>query len=141
MIKISIVGLIAGTLAGLLGIGGGLVVSPILLGLGVRPEITTASSSFMILFSSTLAIILFISADLILYDYGIWLFCTAIIGSGTGILLIKRLVHKYNRSSIIVIVLAIILGLSALIILIYGIITTVQKEQDDEMEYGFKSIC
>jgi uncharacterized membrane protein YfcA len=42
------VALVSGILSSLLGIGGGMVLSPIMLELGVLPEITAATSSFMI---------------------------------------------------------------------------------------------
>lgn len=51
------VGLAAGFLAGVLGIGGGMVVGPLLISYGVLPDCTTATSSFMIVFSSSIAIL------------------------------------------------------------------------------------
>lgn len=44
--------LIAGILAGTLGIGGGLVINPILLKEGLRPQIAAGVSSLVVLFTS-----------------------------------------------------------------------------------------
>jgi uncharacterized membrane protein YfcA len=45
------VALVSGILASLLGVGGGMVLSPIMLELGVLPEIAAATSSFMLVIS------------------------------------------------------------------------------------------
>ena len=48
MTLISCVSVAAGILASLLGIGGGMILSPLMLSLGVLPEVTSATSTFMI---------------------------------------------------------------------------------------------
>ena len=51
---------ISGVMAGLLGIGGGLIIGPLLLELGMHPIVSTATSNFMVVFTSSSTSIQFI---------------------------------------------------------------------------------
>jgi len=51
--KIALLGVLAGLLAGLVGVGGGLIFAPGLLFLGVDPAVTVATSTFCVLFTSS----------------------------------------------------------------------------------------
>lgn len=132
---------VTGILAGMLGFGGGMIMNPLMLSFGLRPEQTTATSSFMVLFTSSVAVIQYSTANLVQLDYGIMLFIVAFLGSATGVFVLKRLVDKYKRPSIIVITLCIILGIAAVIIPVYGIVELAQSAAKGEAEYGFSSIC
>ncbi len=59
-IKFPIYGFVSGILAGLLGIGGGLIIGPLLLELGLHPIVSTATSNFLVLFTSSSTSIQFI---------------------------------------------------------------------------------
>lgn len=54
--KISLWSIVAGTLAGLLGIGGGMVINPLLLELGMKPTVVASTTGFTILFTSSLSL-------------------------------------------------------------------------------------
>jgi uncharacterized membrane protein YfcA len=53
MLGYSGIGFIAGILAGLVGVGGGLIFAPAFLGMGLDPTITVATSTFCVLFTSS----------------------------------------------------------------------------------------
>lgn len=59
-IKFPIYSFVSGLMAGLLGIGGGLILGPLLLELGLHPMISTATSNFLVLFTSSSTSIQFI---------------------------------------------------------------------------------
>ena len=80
-IAIAITGLLTGVLVGLLGLGGGYIIGPILLHMGVRPEVSTVSSSFLICISSFIALVQFFIMNFINYKYAILYFCCAIVGA------------------------------------------------------------
>ena len=141
VVAIGAVGLVAGLGAGMLGIGGGIVMNPVMLELGLLPEVSTASSSFMILFTSSIAIIQYLTADMVDVDYGIWVGCLAVVGSAIGVLVLKKLVTKYQRSSLLVLLLAVILAVAAIVIASYGIYDIIDKEEKGEAEYGFSEFC
>ena len=57
--------------AGLLGIGGGMIVSPLLLELGLHPQVAAATSSLMVLFSASSAALSFAFDHLLNIDYAL----------------------------------------------------------------------
>jgi uncharacterized membrane protein YfcA len=59
-IKFPTYAFISGLMAGLLGIGGGLILGPLLLELGLHPLVSTATSNFLVLFTSSSTSIQFI---------------------------------------------------------------------------------
>ena len=134
---VSFAGFIAGLAAGIIGIGGGLVMNPVMLRLGMRPEVSTATSSFMVLFTSTISMVQYAIAGKLNYIYGLWVIMFSLVGSSLGILVLKKIVDHYKRSSIIVMLLAVLMGTCAIIIPTYGIIQYLNSSQDD----GFKNYC
>lgn len=71
----------AGILASMLGIGGGMVKSPLLLILGSDPVSSQATTSFMILFTSSISTVQYLIAGLLPWDYGLWFLATGILVS------------------------------------------------------------
>merc|ERR1712216_1071807 len=61
--KFPIVALLAGIYAGLLGIGGGMVIGPLFLSIGMQPQVGTGSCAFMILFTALSGTIAYASDD------------------------------------------------------------------------------
>ena len=57
VIFIPVLSFFAGIAAGLLGIGGGMILGPFMLSWGVNPQVSTATSSFMILMTSLVALL------------------------------------------------------------------------------------
>ena len=56
---------IAGVVAGLIGIGGGMVLGPLMLVLGVHPSVSTATTASMILLTSSSVAVMFVMSGLI----------------------------------------------------------------------------
>lgn len=138
---VSSTALLAGVLAGMLGFGGGLIMGPLMLNLGVRPEQSAATSSFMILFTSSIAVLQYSAANRVNIQYGILLLFSAFIGSASGIFIVKKLVDKYKRPSFVVFTLAIVLGLAGIIIPVYGISSIVKSYNNGTGNFGFKDLC
>ena len=59
----------AGLTAGLFGIGGGIIKGPLMLALGVHPQVASATSAAMILFTSCTATISYLTFGFLKYDY------------------------------------------------------------------------
>src|SRR3989338_3775831 len=74
----------AGLVAGLLGIGGGLVVGPLLLEMGVNPLVSVATSSFTVLFTGSSTAIQFLIMGTVSWDYFIWYFFAGILSGTAG---------------------------------------------------------
>lgn len=70
-IKYPFIFCLAGAMAGMFGIGGGMVVVPLLLTLGVHPAVATATSSCMIVMTSFASLTSFAIFGLMMWDYAI----------------------------------------------------------------------
>lgn len=64
-LKIGLIAVMTGVAAGALGIGGGIIMNPVLLSIGLRPEVCTATSSFVIVFATSVSVIQFIVSGII----------------------------------------------------------------------------
>jgi uncharacterized membrane protein YfcA len=98
-----------GIFAGLLGVGGGMVVGPLLLELGARHSTVSATSTFTILVTASSSAAQFVLMGKLPINYA-WVF--AIIGGlGTfvGQIVVERIIKQFNSTSIIV------FGISAVI--------------------------
>jgi uncharacterized membrane protein YfcA len=91
-----------GILAGLLGIGGGMVLQLYMQGLGMDPMVTTALSTFVVLFSSAATTFQFFVAGAIHFRHAVIFMILSLIGSLIGNLIIKALLKKYKRPSLLI---------------------------------------
>lgn len=111
---------IAGVLAGSLGIGGGLVINPILLKEGLAPSVAAGVSSVIVLFTSLSTTTQYI----IVGAFDLWFAFYIIIASGIGAIIgnsvLKKLLRKYNKPSILVWILASLLIASGIVLPIIG---------------------
>jgi uncharacterized membrane protein YfcA len=116
LIKYPIYAFIAGVLAGALGIGGGLVLGPLLLEMGINPLISTATSNFLVLFSSSSTSLQFIIMGMMNFNYGFACTICSTLGSLIGTLAIQKLLKKTGRPSILIFALGIVLGFSTILV-------------------------
>ena len=77
--------MIGGFISGALGLGGGTIFNPILLKMGVPPEVSSATSMYMVFYSTaSSSFVYFIYGVLNIY-YAMWLGFWAIIGTIIGL--------------------------------------------------------
>lgn len=135
---------IAGITAGLLGIGGGMVKGPIMLEMGVLPMVQVATANFMILFTSASTTLQFAIAGQfpgsLQYDYVGWFACAGFVGAYCGQSVVAFLLKKYNRESMLVYILAVMIGVSAFCMGIVGF-QIVENEIALRMHLGFSGSC
>jgi uncharacterized membrane protein YfcA len=68
--QIMIICFIGGIISGMLGVGGGIVMAPLMLELGVEPKVTTSTSNFLLIFTSSAGTFLyFLSVIIIILKY------------------------------------------------------------------------
>lgn len=130
-----------GFLSGMIGIAGGLILIPIMLHFGIRPEQAAATSSFMIFFTASTAIMQFVTSDLLHPQYGVVVILIAFAGSFTGVTVVKKLIDRLQRPSIIVFILAFIMAIAAIIITTYGTIKVLDNLENGTGNLGFRSFC
>jgi len=119
--NISLFSIIAGTLAGMLGIGGGMVINPLLLELGLKPTVVASTTGFTILFTSSLSLAQTVFHGDIGIDQILWFGCLSLVGSYIISALINYLTRRFKRESVVLYMIAFVVFLALLIIPIYGI--------------------
>jgi uncharacterized membrane protein YfcA len=136
--------IIAGIAAGLLGIGGGIVKGPILLEMGMLPAVQSATTSFMILFTSSSTTLQFAINGQFpgdkQYDYALWFIGVGFLGGLTGQYVVALLVQRFKRESIIVFLLAATIGLSAAAMSLVSFQSTLRDVQRG-VHLGLSGLC
>lgn len=130
-----------GVLAGSLGIGGGLVLNPIFISYGLLAEVSTASCNLFVLLSSFSSFLQFFMAGLIDLRVATELFCVGMVGSFLGTFVIKKLVDKYKRSSILVFLLGSMLLVIGIIIPISLVLEVRRQVDEGSFTTQLKSVC
>eukprot|EP00879_Flechtneria_rotunda_P020888 GHRR01021993.1.p1 GENE.GHRR01021993.1~~GHRR01021993.1.p1 ORF type:complete len:495 (+),score=150.04 GHRR01021993.1:450-1934(+) len=118
MLKVAL----AGTMAGLLGIGGGMLMGPMLLASGVHPQSSAATSNILVFMSSSSAALAFLLVGRVKMEYAA-AFCSVCgAASLAGLTVFGTLVRKSGRPSILVLLLAFIMGAGAACSGVFGYI-------------------
>ncbi|DBA02502.1 TPA: hypothetical protein N0F65_010974 [Lagenidium giganteum] len=126
----------AGTAAGLLGIGGGMVKGPLLLEMGVLPQVAAATSSSMILFTSSATTIQFIILGTLPVEHALWHGAVGFLAGIIGQFGVGYLIRKYRKTALVIFLIAVVVGVSGGIMGVLGArrIATVGVG-------GFRSLC
>lgn len=105
---------VAGIVAGLIGIGGGMVLGPLMLVMGIYPRVSTATTATMIVLTSSSVAILYVTSGLVPWEYAVTFFCTCLTGALVGKTFIDGYVKRTGKSSILIFLLATIIALATI---------------------------
>lgn len=117
-----------GMLAGMIGIGGGVVVNPFLLGIGYPPEIAATISGFIVLFTSLSTSTQFMIAGAYDLKNSFFIFIFSVLGSYFGKKYIDSYIVKSGRPSLLVWILLFITLISAVVLPSVGIFKILHEE-------------
>jgi len=128
----------AGVVAGLIGIGGGYILGPVMLHMGVHASVSTATTATMILLTSSSVAVMFVLSGIVPWQYAVYFFCITL----TGALILKPRIDAYirrtGRASILI-------GLLAVIILLAtcgcAFVLFSNLARDDWCLAGFRQFC
>ena len=138
--KASAVAVGGGALASTIGMGGGVIMGPLLLSLQMHPLVTAATSTLMILFSSSAATLSFAVAGNINKEYALIYGMCNFLSSFAGVFLIGKVVRRTGKSAVIVILLACTMAAGALASAVFGGHESVRNFQTGT-NLTFSSIC
>ncbi|KAJ0967726.1 hypothetical protein J5N97_024643 [Dioscorea zingiberensis] len=133
-------GLLGGTVGGLLGSGGGFILGPLLLEIGVIPQVASATATFVMMFSSSLSVIEFYFLKRFPIPYALYLITVSVMAGFWGQFFVRKLVKWLKRASIIVFILSAVIFASALTMGVVGGETSIQMIKRHEY-MGFLSFC
>ncbi|KAK9733414.1 hypothetical protein RND81_04G066800 [Saponaria officinalis] len=133
-------GLIGGTVGGLLGSGGGFILGPLLLEIGVIPQVASATATFVMLFSSSLSVLEFYFLRRFPIPHALYLMSISLLAGFWGQYFARKLVAFLKRASIIVFILSAVIFASALTMGVIGIEKSIQMINNHEF-MGFLDFC
>lgn len=133
-------GLLGGTVGGLLGSGGGFILGPLLLELGVIPQVASATATFVMMFSSSLSVIEFYFLGRFPIPYALFLIAVSVAAGFWGQFFVRKLVLVLKRASVIVFILSAVIFASALTMGVVGIEKSLYMIHNHEY-MGFLAFC
>lgn len=137
--KLVIFALMGGWVSGALGLGGGAIFNPLLLSMGVPPAVASSTGMYMIMFSTAGSSITFIVFGTLNTPYGLWIGGWCAVASIIGLYILNKVVKKFDRQSPIVFLLTFVLGLSALLVPVFAIVSLRGQAMSDILK--FNPIC
>jgi len=119
--KFPVIALGAGLLGGLLGIGGGIIISPVLLEVGMHSEAVQATTAAFVFLSSSLATIQYALLHQHVWHYALWYSFLTMLATLLGQHLCETYVRKHKRYSMITLSIAGVLLFSLVALSVVGI--------------------
>lgn len=163
-----VMALFAGILGGVFGIGGGMLISPLLLQVGIAPEVTSdsifnhshslsnckkfyfcfhllvqvtaATCSFMVFFSSTMSAFQYVLLGMEHMHTALIFAIICFAASLLGLVVVQRAIHEYGRASIIIFSVSIVMALSTVLMTTFGALD-VWRDHLSGKYMGFKRPC
>ncbi|KAJ8764542.1 hypothetical protein K2173_006282 [Erythroxylum novogranatense] len=107
-------GIIAGMVGGLLGLGGGFILGPLFLELGIPPQVASATSTFSMAFSSSMSVVEYYLLNRFPLPYAGYFVLVATFAALAGQHVVRKIVAVLGRASIIIFILALTIFVSAI---------------------------
>ncbi|KAG4928377.1 hypothetical protein JHK85_054863 [Glycine max] len=127
-------GILGGTVGGLLGSGGGFILGPLLIEIGVIPQVASATATFVMMFSSSLSVVEFYLLKRFPIPYALYLTAVSVLAGFWGQYFVRKLMVILKRASIIVFILSGVIFASALTMGVVGIDKSIKMIQHHETE-------
>lgn len=140
LLMFSVCGVVAGIVGGLLGIGGGFVMGPLFLEMGIPPQVSSGTATFGMLFSSSMSVVEYYLLDRFPVPYALYFIAVAVIAAFIGQNIITKLITISGRASLIIFVLAFTIFISAIALGGVGITRTIGMVERHEY-MGFENLC
>ncbi|CAA7397371.1 unnamed protein product [Spirodela intermedia] len=133
-------GVIAGIVGGLLGLGGGFILGPLFLELGIPPQVSSATATFAMTFSSSMSVVEYYLLRRFPVPYALYFVAVATVAAFVGQLVVRKLIIFLGRASLIIFILSFTIFVSAVSLGGVGISNMVRKIENHEY-MGFENLC
>lgn len=132
----------AGMLGGTLGLGGGIIMSPVLVEVGMHSEAVQATTAVIVFVSSSLATIQFYLLDAYVWHYVIWYSAVAVCATFFGQRVCAAYLQRTGHYSVITLSIAGVILFSLLALAVVGSIHTVEDIQyGHQMWFSTNRMC
>ncbi|KAJ3705382.1 hypothetical protein LUZ61_009087 [Rhynchospora tenuis] len=132
--------ILTGVLSGLFGIGGGLLLNPVFLQIGVPPQTAAATSALMVSFSASMSMVQYILLGMTRINEAVMYAILCFVASIVGLVTMQRLVARSGRVSLVVFLVSALMVLSTVVITLFGVLD-VWKQITNGDYMGFKQLC
>mmetsp|Transcript_19689 Transcript_19689/g.36912 ORF Transcript_19689/g.36912 Transcript_19689/m.36912 type:complete len:562 (+) Transcript_19689:99-1784(+) len=119
----------AGLLGGLLGLGGGIIMSPVLVEVGMQSEAVQATTAVIVFLSSSLATIQFAVLDSYVWHYVLWYCAVAVVATIFGQRACAAYLQRTGNTSVITLAIAGVLLFSLMTLSVVGTLHTMEDVQ------------
>ena len=109
-----------GIIAGMVGLGGGVFIGPLMIELAVHPQTAAATSTLIVLFSSTIATVTFALYGRINLSYFAVYGPVCLVGGIVGTFVLSGLIRKWRMASLVMLVLSGLVVVSAALVAAFG---------------------
>ncbi|PKU79287.1 sulfite exporter TauE/SafE family protein 3 [Dendrobium catenatum] len=133
-------GVFAGIVGGLLGLGGGFVLGPLFLELGIPPQVSSATATFAMTFSASMSVVEYYLLRRFPVPYALYFAAVATVAAFIGQHVVRKIILILGRASIIIFILAFTIFISAISLGGVGISRMIQKLRHQEY-MGFENLC
>ncbi|KAF5748247.1 hypothetical protein HS088_TW04G00199 [Tripterygium wilfordii] len=133
-------GVLAGIVGGLLGLGGGFIMGPMFLELGVPPQVSSATATFAMTFSSSMSVVEYYLLKRFPVPYALYFVAVATFAALVGQHIVRRMIIMLGRASLIIFILAFTIFVSAISLGGVGISNMIWKIERQEY-MGFENLC
>ncbi|CAA3028523.1 sulfite exporter family 3-like [Olea europaea subsp. europaea] len=133
-------GVVAGLVGGLLGLGGGFIMGPLFLELGIPPQVSSATATFAMMFSSSMSVVEYYLLKRFPVPYALYLVAVATVAAFIGQHVVRKAILLMGRASIIIFILASTIFISAISLGGVGISNMIGKIERHEY-MGFENLC
>lgn len=133
-------GIAAGLVGGLLGLGGGFIMGPLFLELGIPPQVSSATATFAMMFSSSMSVVEYYLLNRFPVPYAVYFIVVAFVAAIIGQHVVRKLINWLGRASLIIFILAFMIFVSAISLGGVGVSNMVHKIERHEY-MGFEDLC
>lgn len=128
VMKYPLVGFGAGFLGGLCGLGGGIIMGPVFLEVGMHAEAVQATTSFFVLLSSSIACIQFFIKGMQVWHFFLWYAVIGLLATVLGQHLCEVFIRRTKRYSLVTLSVSLVMTISLTALTCTGIHHAMQPE-------------
>uniref|UniRef100_A0A803NVA8 Sulfite exporter TauE/SafE family protein n=1 Tax=Cannabis sativa TaxID=3483 RepID=A0A803NVA8_CANSA len=133
-------GVLAGVVGGLLGLGGGFIMGPMFLEMGIPPQVSSATATFAMTFSSSMSVVEYYLLKRFPIPYASYFVGVATVAALIGQHVLRKLIILSGRTSLIIFILAFTIFVSAITLGGVGISNMIRNIARHEY-MGFENLC
>ncbi|WCJ40772.1 Sulfite exporter TauE/SafE family protein [Euphorbia peplus] len=133
-------GLMAGVFGGLFGLSGGFAIAPLFLLFGAPPQVSSATTSFVVMFTASMSMIKYYLLNHFPIPYALYFLAVSIAAVFIGQNVVRKIISMVGRASIIIFVLSSAIFVSTISLGGIGIRNMIEEIKNQEY-MGFENIC